>query len=86
VKEERPDWLPAQADMLIVSISVTAVILMVLAANMQKEANERGGCPECGFLVPLLRRPKSFRQAFLGGWCCEHCGTEMDRNGRRLVS
>jgi len=83
-KEDRPDYLPACKNMLIVIISITFVVIMLVAANAQRELNERGGCPECGFFVPLIRRPKSFSQALWGGWTCEQCGTEMDRRGREL--
>jgi len=83
-EEDRPGSSPACKNMLIIIISITVMALMIVAANAQQELNERGGCPECGFFVPLFRRPKSLRQALWGGWTCDQCGTEMDRRGRAL--
>ena len=36
-------------------------------------------CPTCGRAFPRFRMPQSFREAFMGGWRCEHCGTKVDR-------
>lgn len=69
-----------------VSIALTMVLIVAMAAKMQRDVNAKGGCPECGLSVPMYRRPTSFRQALWGGWTCEKCGTEMDRRGDRLIS
>jgi ribosomal protein L37AE/L43A len=63
----------------------TVVIIMMLAATMQKKVNAKGGCPNCGMPVPLFRTPTSLRQAFQGGWTCSNCGTEIDKEGNELV-
>ena len=39
-------------------------------------------CPSCGIKLPMIRRPKSLRQALWGGWTCPGCGSELDRKGR----
>ena len=70
---------------LVGSIVATIAILMFWAAKVQREVNERGGCPRCGTPVPRFRNPTSFRQALWGGWTCANCATEMDRNGRELL-
>ena len=55
--------------------------------------NGRGGfslrkvhCPQCSRPQPNVRVPRSFRQAFWGGFTCAACGTEMDREGKALVA
>lgn len=68
------------------SIAVTMVVLLALAAKVQRDVNARGGCPECRTPVPMYRSPRSLRQALWGGWTCERCGTEMDRRGRRIYA
>lgn len=70
----------------IVGTSVaTVAIIFMLAASMQKRVNAKGGCPNCGMPVPMLRQPTSLRQALWGGWTCSNCATEMDRDGDELV-
>jgi hypothetical protein len=39
-------------------------------------------CPVCGEALPMVRRPKGWRQALFGGFTCSHCGTKLDRSGR----
>ena len=39
-------------------------------------------CPKCGARQPTFRKPRSFRQAMLGGFTCANCGQEMDRRGK----
>ncbi|HJT75756.1 MAG TPA: hypothetical protein VJ739_01005 [Gemmataceae bacterium] len=41
-----------------------------------------GACPECGEPVPVVRAPRSARQALWGGWTCTECGTEIDKWGK----
>lgn len=65
-------------------IVAVVAIMMVWAAKVQKDVNQRGGCPNCGTPVPMFRHPNSLRQAAWGGWTCVNCGTEMDRDGREL--
>jgi hypothetical protein len=68
-----------------VGIIVAVVAVMMLwAAKVQKQVNERGGCPTCGIPVPMFRTPTSLRQSLWGGWTCVNCGTEMDREGQEL--
>jgi hypothetical protein len=38
-------------------------------------------CPTCGTKQPAQRKPTSLRQLMWGGWTCNTCGTEIDRNG-----
>lgn len=68
-----------------ISIGITLAVLLLYAAKARKDVNENGGCPRCSAHVPMLRSPRTLRQALSGGWTCEDCGTEMDRRGR-LVS
>ena len=70
---------------LVGSIIATIAVLMFWGAKVQREVNDRGGCPNCGTPVPRFRNPTSLRQALWGGWSCAHCGTELDRNGRELL-
>lgn len=39
-------------------------------------------CPRCGEPLPMIRAPKSFKQAMWGGWTCSKCNTELDKWGR----
>jgi hypothetical protein len=41
-------------------------------------------CPQCSAAMPAIRLPTSVSQAVWGGWTCPHCGTNMDRWGRRI--
>jgi hypothetical protein len=68
-----------------VTIGVTIGVIVAIALAMRQKVNDRGGCPECFTPVPAFRRPTSFRQALWGGWTCETCGCELDRNGREIV-
>jgi hypothetical protein len=67
-------------------ITGTLAIMLLWAGKIQREVNERGGCPNCGIPVPTFRHPTSLRQALWGGWTCSNCGTEMDRGGRELAA
>jgi len=64
--------------------TATIAIVMMMAAAARKRVNEKGGCANCRMPVPVLRNPTSLRQAFLGGWTCAECGTEMDRFGNEI--
>ena len=65
------------------SVIVGVMVVFLLAQRIREGVNSRGGCPECHMPVPQFRTPTSFRQAFLGGWTCDNCGTEMDMHGAR---
>jgi len=67
-----------------IGILVGVMAMLVYAAWKRKQVNAGGGCPECLTEVPMYRRPTSLSQALWGGWTCENCGTEMDRNGMEL--
>jgi hypothetical protein len=44
-----------------------------------------GSCPECGASIPMVRVPRSSRQALWGGWTCEDCGAEIDKWGKVIA-
>lgn len=67
--------------MLAASVGLFATILYMKRKTGQ--INARGGCPGCSADVPAFRWPTSLRQALRGGWTCEECGLELDRNGCR---
>lgn len=67
-------------------ILVGVLAVLVYAAWKRSKINADGGCPVCFTELPMYRRPASFRQAMMGGWTCETCGTELDRNGIQLVA
>ncbi len=46
---------------------------------------ERVVCPRCGAAAPLIRNPKTVKQALWGGWTCKECGAEIDKWGRELT-
>ena len=64
---------------------LAVVAVMIYSGRKLKAINDRGGCPNCSTPVPSVRKPTSFRQFLWGGWTCESCATEMDRNGNELV-
>ena len=72
-------------EVIIISVAVALSAVVLLAVKMQKDVNAKGGCPECGEPVPVVRHPTSWRQALWGGWTCSACSTEMDRHGRELT-
>lgn len=41
-------------------------------------------CPRCGTEMPMLRMPRTTKQALWGGFTCPNCGAEMDRQGREI--
>ena len=41
-------------------------------------------CPTCDARMPIVRRPRSKREALWGGWTCPKCGTEMDKFGSEI--
>ena len=69
---------------LVGAMVAVVAIMMAWAAKVQKDVNERGGCPNCGMPVPRFRNPTSLHQALWGGWTCAECGTEMDRCGHEI--
>jgi hypothetical protein len=40
-------------------------------------------CPSCVTPMSARRQPKSRLQMLFGGWICPHCGTKMDKWGRK---
>ncbi len=44
-----------------------------------------GSCPECGAPMPVVRVPRSTRQALWGGWTCGECGAEIDKWGKVIA-
>ena len=44
----------------------------------------RKPCPKCSAPLPRFRKPATTREAMLGGWHCEACGTRIARNGALL--
>lgn len=41
----------------------------------------RKRCPNCNMSLPRFRKPVSAREAMLGGWTCQSCGTKIARDG-----
>ncbi len=52
------------------------VIFLVIAVSPRK------ACSSCGANLPRFRLPSGFRQAMLGGWTCQKCGSRLDRDGK----
>jgi len=45
---------------------------------------EQVSCPRCHAPVPRVRKPKSRREMFWGGWTCDKCGCQMDKWGNPI--
>ena len=41
-------------------------------------------CPRCGTEMPMVRMPRTAKQALWGGFTCPNCGTELDGQGREV--
>ena len=41
----------------------------------------RKRCPSCNLSLPRFRKPANAREAMLGGWTCQHCGSKIARDG-----
>lgn len=41
-------------------------------------------CPNCGRVMPAIRKPQSLRQFLWGGWTCSDCGCQMDKWGKPI--
>lgn len=39
-------------------------------------------CPNCDYVLPRIRVPKSLKQILWGGWTCSNCGQETDKWGK----
>jgi hypothetical protein len=39
-------------------------------------------CQGCGEPPPVVRMPKTWREALWGGWTCPECGLELDKWGK----
>ncbi|MEO8002015.1 MAG: hypothetical protein ABI644_09065 [Arenimonas sp.] len=46
----------------------------------------RKTCPKCNQLLPMMRKPKTAREAVLGGWHCPKCNAKIDRKGALISS
>jgi hypothetical protein len=42
-------------------------------------------CARCGWKLPYVRIPRSFRQLIWGGWTCSNCGAELDYSGKEII-
>jgi hypothetical protein len=70
----------------LVGVGAVGSIIM-LALGLGKPTPGAGGrakCPDCGELMPLVRKPANRRQMLWGGWTCQKCGAELDRSGRKV--
>jgi ssDNA-binding Zn-finger/Zn-ribbon topoisomerase 1 len=47
---------------------------------------QRTNCPKCGGILPVLRNPKTMKQALWGGWTCPNCGIKVDKWGTEVKS
>lgn len=71
-------------------ILVSGFLILLVFVSLARKGGAGGihlmsvDCPHCGTPTPRFCKPTSFRQAMLGGWTCQACGTDMDRQGRRL--
>jgi DNA-directed RNA polymerase subunit RPC12/RpoP len=76
----------------LVSIGVFILVLKTVRDQTRRKAAfwgvnfRRVNCPKCGHKTPVLRKPRSVRQALWGGWTCSGCGTEMDKLGTDISS
>lgn len=41
-------------------------------------------CPKCKIKLPIIRMPKSLKQAVWGGHTCPKCGIELDQFGNTI--
>jgi hypothetical protein len=41
----------------------------------------RKRCPNCKMRLRIFRKPSSVREAILGGWTCQCCGSKVARDG-----
>ena len=78
--------------MAVVSLIIAALVLagLVLSVHGTIAENRWGinlgpvACPKCGQPRPMLRLPRSIRQAVWGGHTCPSCGCEVDKWGREV--
>jgi hypothetical protein len=62
-------------------VGILTVVFILIWALLKPSVK----CPDCGEPLPKFRKPKSRRQALLGGTTCKACGCEVDRKGRKIV-
>lgn len=43
-------------------------------------------CPRCNTPLPIIRKPRTLRQAMWGGGTCPVCGIDVDKWGREVAS
>ena len=74
-------------------ILVVRLVPLVVLVKVAYDTLHRGrwgiplgpvACSRCGTRQPVLRTPRSARQALWGGYTCATCGAELDTWGRVL--
>lgn len=58
---------------------LVAIVLIIVVLVMPART-----CPNCGMVQPKFRKPQNAHQAMWGGWTCQNCNCQMDRNGRPI--
>ena len=71
--------------MFVVLVAIAAALAYGTIAKTRWGVNfRRLRCPRCDTPAPLVRTPKSARQAMWGGVTCAKCGCEIDKWGREI--
>jgi hypothetical protein len=69
----------------VIGYYASLVILLILYYLRPMMASKKK-CPKCNDLLPkVLPLPPNLNRFVYGGWICQNCGCEVDRNGRRLI-
>src|SRR5215469_12685295 len=73
--------IPNQIMNVVLDVIVSILFLGALFVALGTVKKNRWGintkpvnCPACGSPMPVVRHPRSLRQALWGGWTCEKCG------------
>jgi hypothetical protein len=74
---------------LLLAVAMILCVLSFFSVNALVKRRQSGelegpACPWCRRSLPVLRKPKTARQLFFGGWICPHCEAESDRWGQLL--
>jgi len=72
--------------LLLLAVGLILVIYGTLRKNGMGINFEQVNCPRCKQPMPQVREPESIFQALWGGGRCQHCGCDMDKWGREIVS
>jgi hypothetical protein len=64
---------------------LTGVIAGALAVGFVGWLMPARRCPDCGRVLPKLRKPSNRREALHGGWTCPSCGCVVDRRGQKIL-